>query len=285
MRFKLYARKVATLILSFIMIFSGGVCLSSASADEEKEVTFRGIPWGSTIEECLAILESEFGDKGETKYFLEFLDFARYDDNHNYWGKTGDFFETLAPKCAIWCSFSVKDYPINVAGYAFLINLYFLPDYDAEEKTIYEDKGFLIQAEYTLSNKNPTSFREKYEQSHQEARLEIVSKLDSLYGSHLSWPSATRKRYKTGETVIYDEWLSIGRNGVKIECFPEYDYNESAKNSYETGFEIRYETLNKDLMSKIDEFNELVSEIKRLKKEAREKEKEKKIEERGTDGL
>lgn len=244
MRLRLDIRKTAILILSLIILFNCGAGIYSASA-EDKEITFRGIPWGSTIEESLAILENEFGDKGETTYFLEFMDFARFDKNHHYWGKTGDWFETLSPQCVIWCSFAVKGYPIMVAGYKCVIDLYFLPDYDAEGKVIFEDKGFLIQAKYTLDGKNPSYFQETYGQTHQEALVEIVSKLDSLYGSHTSWPSTAQKIYKTSKPVIYDEWFQSG-SGAKIECFPVYDYNEFTKTPYVTGFEIRYETLNKE---------------------------------------
>lgn len=149
-------KKAVTLLLMTIILFS-----ISHSLAYDQEITFQGIPWGSTQDEWIPSLKEIYGEKiteiRRANTFVNFLEFKL---------KNGEMSSSETDLLASAATVRISD---TIGGYDVL-NISFDSIFADNEKQNYKET-FLYQVSVALKVNNP-----------EEAEKDLFTKLTSLYG-------------------------------------------------------------------------------------------------------
>ena len=241
--------------------------MSSVSADTKEEITFRGIPWESSVEDTLSSLKKEF--KSGMISNSEFIQ-ASVADEYTY----VIHYNIKAPGLKV-AGFPVKgDYITDNIN----LELFFLAKLDESQSSVSEKEGKLVGAKYVNIYSDSMSF--------DSLSAELEKKLNGLYGSGRSLSSKDgdwNKEWTVNNASITGDIAKMavtasGMGGfIKVTTYePEgcslfYSYNSP---------EIRQEA-----KTVRDVYNHAADEKRQQEEKQRQEQQEKEEKERGTDGL
>ena len=286
-------KKIVALLLTVMLLF--GISDSIAENTDSKKITFRGIPWGSSIEDTLNILKKEFGDGISVDIEFDEKGFKYAKGTHYFSGPM------------IKCSLSIPN--IKVAGYGianyttgakrdFLGNkdsdytvisfysqnnivLYFQPILVDDGTDYSHDEGMLWRADYI-------AFVPIVNGDGKSMENELIEKLDGLYSEHTVSENKSNfyvwnKDYtiKDSETVyqrIY-EWNDENTFVNCIEIKAGYHERDVASVT------ISYSTMSEEIKSVNDRIIRINATRAREEAEKQRQMEEENKENRGTDGL
>ena len=280
-------KKAVSLLILIILLFST-ITVYSESNGTESEIIFRDIPWGSSIQDALAIIKKT-------------PDSIREIDGPKMTTWSFDDYNQVVP--IIYYSIAIPD--LKVSGFKVRdphgnlvfgnINLYFLPKISADQNNYSKTEGKLIGAEYC--NIVPLN---SYYGSDEELKEELIKKLNKLYGKNndMIWQVNGAKVTMTAvtkeETYVSDRDLYAAADWYVSGGTQGY-YKESTR-TVTIGYRLIYASATKDIVKDIDTIDRIVKEEsareqekmekeeqERIRKEKEEKEKEE--ESRGYDGL
>lgn len=191
------------LLVALLMTCSYGV------AEEEKEILFRGIPWGSSTADYLSAIAKD-NISGSTSnvtsvYSWEIKEGGDMDSSISRMEDAG---------------FSVASYPknMNVAGVPVGdIKAYFIFTYDDDAVYSSEDKASLYKAEYDLE---PADIKDTYDI--------LADKLTGLYGQGTK-AHGTQKYINVTYTENYDAVTWTGANNTGVRLFTHYREDNGVK--------------------------------------------------------
>jgi hypothetical protein len=153
-------KRLSAIILIIILCLSTTLSL----AESKDGITFRNIPWESSIDDVLAILKKEFGKN--ITYKSEF-ERTRVGDESYY---------------VIHYKFEIPD--LKVAGFPVTcdyddnypnLELFFIPNLDESKSSYSQDQGRLIGAKYPYISSEKLSFN--------SMSAELEKKLNGIYGN------------------------------------------------------------------------------------------------------
>ena len=279
------------MLVILVIIFM--VCIISSTVAEEKEITFRGIPWGSSIEETLNMLKEDLGEEisWKTKVFTDYDSERKFLEDPDLLKVSRNFGVKICvtvPNLKV-AGFEVKNFTRknrlvkdgNEDYVEYLssdnIILYFSPVLNEDGISYTTEEGSLFRAEYA-------GFVPEDGMKPWDMKQELSDKLTTLYGKAEKMRSGSQKSsiWKIGDNSLYlvPAW---GKNYDQYRAAIRGDGHE---NILLTSYMIYTSNINEE------EYNQIMS-IKRWaeqeqkeneqKKEQEEKQKERN--ERGSDGL
>lgn len=204
-------KKVVTLVLALIMVLAS----TSALAQYDKPILFRGVEWGVTHNEAVKSLPAELNwwalDVSSSVYPVEH---ALYDEGRDYFnGEVGGY---VSPR-----SSSIGKANLTVAGYAVddvTLRYAFIPNADGTLSKS-SDTAKLYYAYYKLDPKDPDA-----------AYADLTTKLTTLYGDPDR--SFTKSPY-----ISYEYTIWYGADDTVL-CLEREDYPSGSHYIY-----IKYATL------------------------------------------
>lgn len=280
-------KKAVSLLLLIILLFST-ITVYSESNGTESEIIFRDIPWGSSIQDALAIIKKT-------------PDSIREIDGPKMTTWSFDDFNQIVP--VIYYSIAIPD--LKVSGFKVRdlhgnlvfgnINLYFLPKISGDQKSYSKTEGKLIGAAYCTIVP-----LDSYYGSDEELKNELIKKLNKLYGesNDMVWQGKGAKVTMTAvtkeETYVSDRDLSAAADWYVSGGTQGY-YRESTR-TVTIGYRLTYASATEDIVQDIGTLDKIVKEESAREQEEKEQEerererkeqekKDKEEENRGYDGL
>lgn len=207
-------------------------CTYGFAEEEKKEILFRGIPWGSTIEDYITSIGSDklSGSTSNIRniYSWEIKEGKDMDESVQRI-EDGGYQVSTYPK-----EFSVAGVPVEN------IYAYFMFTYDNDGVYTDDDKGSLYKAEYQLQ---PVDIGEAYSI--------LTEKLTGLYGKGEK-AHGTQKYINTTYTDNYEAVTWEGANNTGVRLFVQYR-EEAGTKEYKKLSIVYGKTNSVDLFAKLSE--------------------------------
>ena len=259
-------KRLTAIICVIVLCLS--TALSLASTEIKDDISFRNIPWESSIDEVLATLKKEFGKN--ITYESEFIK-TRVGNEYCYVIRY--VFEIPELKVA---GFPVGGEHSRIYTDPKSLELFFIPELDASQTSFSQEKGRLVGAKYPYIYSNEMNFS--------SLSAELEKKLDGLYGS--------------AEELYADEgyWRRQWTKGDAYILGDTMEKSESIKQGILTittyvpgGCSLFYAYFPESILAECEIITNVYQREQQEKREQeqkqREEQKEKEEQERGTDGL
>lgn len=255
-------------VLTLVVILCSLFIMPSVFAESNEEITFRGIPWESSVDDVLSTLKKEF-----SKGMIANSEFRnmKVGDEHIY----VIHYEIKAS------GLKVAGFPVKGDRYSDNINLelFFLPNFDESKSSVSEKEGKLIGAKYTNIYSDSKSFS--------SLSTELEKKLCGLYGpvteSYSVKDGYWNKRWTVNNTTV------IGDTAEKSVTSSAYGGFIKVTTYEPEGCSLFYYYLSPEIIQEAETVGNIYrqnSEEKRKQEEKqRQEQQEKEEKERGTDGL
>ena len=228
-------KKIFVSTLALVLLIS---CCAYGFAEEQKEILFRGIPWGSSIPEYLSAIEKD-KISGSTSKIRSIYSWEIKEDNDMDESvlriEDGGYYVSSYPK-----NFLVAGVPVSN------IYAYFMFTHDADNVYSEVEKASLYKAEYDLE---PMDIAETFP---------ILSdKLTGLYGQGKKEHGS--QKYLNGFTEHYETITWEGKNNTGVRLYMCYREEDGVK-------EYRSLSLSYGKTNSVDLFNDLIDAITREQK-------------------
>lgn len=204
-------KRIVGLMLMIAML------LSVSAFAENRDIDFRGLPWGCSPAEAIELLKKDLQiDEKEIKFSYVFYNLRQYEEV----SKVSNYPLVEMLKCSI----TVPD--LKVAGYKTQnkdnIELYFLPilSEDGQSYSLSEQEGMLWRAVYPVISKPGDVMK-------WTMREDLEGKLEALYGKKEA-RSFTRYEYSNGEwgnRYRTFEYYSSETGTLELYSPSEYSYH------------------------------------------------------------
>ena len=241
------------IIRSIMCIIAAFTFFSTASADV-KEITFRDIPWESSIQDCLTILKKEFGENIE------------YESTY-YEGSFTIQYRFNIPNLKV-AGFPVKG-TMEIPNYN--LALVFIPNIDENNQSFSTSEGRLIKARYSYIYSNDMSF--------ESVSTELEKKLNGLYGPCQDGGSDKwRKTWEVNDNTVKG-WTEMTEGPTTsmgaISITPHIP----------GGVGLEYSYLPSSIRNDFSILREITNQQSIEKEQEEQRKKEQEEQKRGTDGL